>query len=101
MQVAKWGNSLAIRIPAAIVEILQLKEGDEVEIRVADSRQLEVSHKPSRAELLKRLRQYEGRGDAMRYLDADGIIAWKASPLFLAKLADVERDVEEELADFP
>ena len=61
MQVAKWGNSLAIRIPAAIVEILQLKEGDEVEIRVADSRQLEVSRKPSRAELLTRLRAYEGR----------------------------------------
>jgi antitoxin MazE len=61
MQVAKWGNSLAIRIPAAIVEILQLKEGDEVQIRVADSRQLEVSRTPSRAELLKRLRAYEGR----------------------------------------
>jgi antitoxin MazE len=60
MQVAKWGNSLAIRIPAAIVEILQLKEGDDVEIRVADSRQLEVSRKPSRAELLERLREFRG-----------------------------------------
>jgi antitoxin MazE len=60
MQVAKWGNSLAIRIPAAIVEVLQLKEGDEVEIRVADTRQLEVSRKPSREELLKRLREFRG-----------------------------------------
>jgi antitoxin MazE len=60
MQVAKWGNSLAIRIPAAIVEILQLKEGDEVEIRVADARQLEVSRTPSREELLKRLREFRG-----------------------------------------
>jgi len=27
MQVAKWGNSLAIRLPAAVVEALELKEG--------------------------------------------------------------------------
>jgi antitoxin MazE len=60
MQVAKWGNSLAIRLPAAIVEVLQLKEGDEIEIRVADDRELGVSRKPSRAELLKRLRKYRG-----------------------------------------
>ena len=30
MQVAKWGNSLAIRLPAAVVEALKLKEGDEI-----------------------------------------------------------------------
>ena len=60
MQVAKWGNSLAIRLPAAIVELLRLKEGDEIEIRVADERQLEVSRKPSREELLKRLREFRG-----------------------------------------
>jgi antitoxin MazE len=39
MQVAKWGNSLAIRLPAAVVEALDLKEGDQIEIRVADSRE--------------------------------------------------------------
>ena len=38
MQVAKWGNSLAVRIPAAVVEVLELKEGDEIEIHVADAR---------------------------------------------------------------
>src|SRR5215469_13565434 len=35
MQVSKWGNSLAIRLPQAVVEALQLKEGDEIEISVA------------------------------------------------------------------
>ncbi len=30
MQVAKWGNSLAVRLPAAVVEALGLKEGDEI-----------------------------------------------------------------------
>jgi antitoxin MazE len=38
MQVAKWGNSLAVRLPAAVVEALELKEGDDIEIRVADRR---------------------------------------------------------------
>jgi hypothetical protein len=47
------------------------------------------------------LRQYEGRGDAMRCLDNHGIIAWKASPRFLTMLADAERDAQDELEEFP
>jgi antitoxin MazE len=61
MQVAKWGNSLAVRLPAAVVEALDLKEGEEVEIHVAGSRQFAVARKPDRAELLKRLRAFRGR----------------------------------------
>jgi antitoxin MazE len=38
MQVSKWGNSLAVRLPAAVVEALDLKEGDQIEIRVARGR---------------------------------------------------------------
>jgi antitoxin MazE len=61
MQVAKWGNSLAIRLPAAVVEALELKPGDDIEIHVADSRWLGVARKPGRDELLKRLRDFRGR----------------------------------------
>jgi antitoxin MazE len=61
MQVAKWGNSLAVRIPAAVVEVLGLKEGDEIEIHVADARTFAVARKPGRGELLKRLRVFRGR----------------------------------------
>ena len=61
MQVAKWGNSLAIRLPAAVVEALKLKEGDEIEIHVADERKFAIARKPGRAELLKRLRAFRGR----------------------------------------
>jgi antitoxin MazE len=61
MHVSKWGNSLAIRLPAAVVEVLELKEGDEIEIAVADSRRFHVSRKASREELLKRLRAFRGR----------------------------------------
>jgi antitoxin MazE len=31
MRVAKWGNSLAVRLPRALVETLALKVGDEIE----------------------------------------------------------------------
>ncbi len=61
MQIAKWGNSLAVRLPAAVVEALALKEGDDIEIYVADSRELGVTRKPGREELLKRLRAFRGR----------------------------------------
>ena len=30
MQVSKWGNSLAVRLPAAVVEALELKDGDQI-----------------------------------------------------------------------
>jgi antitoxin MazE len=61
MQVAKWGNSLAVRLPAAVVEALGLTEGDEIEIHVADAREFAVARKPSRDDLLKRLRAFRGR----------------------------------------
>jgi antitoxin MazE len=57
MQVSKWGNSLAIRLPAAVVEALGLEEGDSVEIRVAGSRAFEVGRDPAREEALARLRK--------------------------------------------
>ena len=61
MQVAKWGNSLAVRLPASIVEVLGLKEGDDLEIDVVGSRALEVRKKPGSRELLARLRKFRGR----------------------------------------
>lgn len=61
MQVSKWGNSLALRLPAAVVDALGLKEGDDIEIVVAGERTFEVKKSPSRRELLARLRKYRGR----------------------------------------
>jgi antitoxin MazE len=71
MQVAKWGNSLAIRLPATVVAALELKEGDEIEIHVADIREFAVARKPGRAELLKRLRAFRGRLPADFRFDRD------------------------------
>jgi antitoxin MazE len=61
MQISKWGNSLAVRLPAAVVEALQLKEGDDIEISVAGARTFEISKRPSTTDLLKRLRRFRGR----------------------------------------
>ena len=61
MQVAKWGNSLAIRLPKSVVKVLGLKEGDSIEIHVADRRSFAVEKAPSAKQILERLRKYRGR----------------------------------------
>ena len=71
MRVEKWGNSLAVRLPASVVEALELKEGDEIEIHVAGEREFSVSRKPGREELLKRLRAFRGRLPAEFKFDRD------------------------------
>jgi antitoxin MazE len=71
MQVAKWGNSFAVRLPAAVVEVLKLREGDEIEIHVVGTREFEVGRKPGREELLKSLRSFRGRLPADFKFDRD------------------------------
>lgn len=58
MQVAKWGNSLAVRIPADVARALGLKEGDNVELRAFEAGQIAViTEKQRRAEALERIRE--------------------------------------------
>ena len=61
MQVAKWGNSLAVRLPATVVEALDLKEGDNIAIEVSGARHFEIKKAPGTRELLARIRKYRGR----------------------------------------
>jgi antitoxin MazE len=61
MQVSKWGNSLAVRLPASVVEALKLKEGEEIEIHATGARSIEIGRKPSSRELVARLRKFRGR----------------------------------------
>ena len=56
MRVAKWGNSLAIRLPAIVVEALELREGDEVEVRVAGTRSFDVDRDRRRERAMERIR---------------------------------------------
>ena len=56
MQVAKWGNSLAVRLPAKLVAELGLTEGDEIEVIRASRERLEIERKIGREEAIERLR---------------------------------------------
>jgi hypothetical protein len=56
----------------------------------------------TKADLIaKILREFEEAGDAMRFLNADGRVAWKATPRMLTRLADAEREARDDLADWP
>ena len=61
MRVSRWGNSLAIRLPAVVVDALQLRDGDDIEVRIAGAREFELKKKPGKQELLRRLRKFRGR----------------------------------------
>lgn len=60
MKVAKWGNSLAVRLPAALVAELGLKENDEIDILAASRESLTVGPAPTLKERLLELRKYRG-----------------------------------------
>ena len=60
MKVAKWGNSLAVRLPSVVVEALDLKEGDDIQIEAVDAERVAIERTPSREALLERLRKFRG-----------------------------------------
>ncbi len=61
MKVAKWGNSLAVRLPKEVVDRLGLKENDEVKIETGAGEQtLVVKRDMTREEALARLRKHRG-----------------------------------------
>lgn len=61
MKLAKWGNSLAVRLPSAVVEALDLKDGDDIEIDIVGARRLEVKRSEDTRQVLSRLRKFRGR----------------------------------------
>ena len=70
MQVAKWGNSLAVRLPADLVRELGLKEGDQIDL-VKDEGAVKVRRLPRADEVLEGLRRFRGRLPATDRLDRD------------------------------
>ena len=69
MQVSKWGNSLAVRFPASLVQALNLKEGEEIELHLLGERSLAVARKDTPEQLLERLRALRGRLPASFHFD--------------------------------
>jgi antitoxin MazE len=62
MQVSKWGNSLAVRLPAEVVETLKLKEGDEIDLRtdLENTVSLQVVRQLAKADAIRELRKFRG-----------------------------------------
>ena len=62
MQVAKWGNSLGVRLPMALVHKLGISEGDELLVvpaaRRAGTAAIQVSREPSKIERLQAMRRH-------------------------------------------
>ena len=56
MKVAKWGNSLAVRLPASLVAELGLKEGDEIELLPRGESIFEISLDERRRQALEEMR---------------------------------------------
>ena len=58
MLVSKWGNSLAVRLPKALVEALNLSPGDELEVVEAAKARIAVEKVDNRAEFLRQVEQF-------------------------------------------
>lgn len=56
MKFAKWGNSLAVRIPADVAELIGAKAGEEAEFRVTADKKLEIGRNRRRERALEKLR---------------------------------------------
>ena len=72
MQVSRWGNSLAVRLPASVVEALGLREGDNIVIEIAGDREFHISSEQARDVALQRLKR----------------LNWKLPPGFIFRRPD-------------
>jgi antitoxin MazE len=59
LQLAKWGNSLAVRLPAECLRAAGLKEGDSVEAEIGRAGEITLApvHNFDKAAFLKRVRK--------------------------------------------
>jgi len=57
VKVSRWGNSLAVRLPSAVVEALGLKAGDQIEVTIVGPRQFEIRRERDLESALERLRK--------------------------------------------
>jgi hypothetical protein len=60
-----------------------------------------ASGRPKTELIAQILRKFEKAGDAMRFLNADGRVAWKATPGMLSRLADAEQEAIDDMEDCP
>ncbi|WP_199553476.1 AbrB/MazE/SpoVT family DNA-binding domain-containing protein [Sandaracinobacteroides hominis] len=55
MQIARWGNSLAVRIPVDVARALGIKEGDDVDMKPGEDGTIILSMPGGREAILKKM----------------------------------------------
>lgn len=55
-QIARWGNSLAVRLPAKLVREMNLSEGDNIQLRRLDDETLGMSEDERRRWAMEAIR---------------------------------------------
>ena len=58
MQVSKWGNSLAVRLPKKLVEAMALKPGDDVNLVALGGQELGLSKVDKRRQFLDKIKEF-------------------------------------------
>ena len=76
MQVAKWGNSLAVRLPVALVQELGISDGDELVLKPARRQanqpaSVTVARQPDKLEQLQAVRKLRAPWPADFAFDRD------------------------------
>ena len=71
MRIARWGNSLAVRLPSSLIEALELKEGDEINLEIAGRTDWGVEKRLTRDEALALLKSFRGDVPADFRFDRD------------------------------
>lgn len=63
LQVAKWGNSLAVRLPTECIRAAGLKEGDSVEAAIGQAGEITLTPAQAfnKAAFLKKIRKLRAR----------------------------------------
>jgi antitoxin MazE len=56
MQVSKWGNSLAVRLPKKLVEQLGIAAGDDVNVTSEDGQTIVISKSDGKGDFILKLR---------------------------------------------
>ena len=77
IQISKWGNSLALRIPATYIRQIQLKDGDRVEATLSKDGSLIIKpQKLDRKTIAARLKAFRDtmKGTGRRLLNCGNII---------------------------
>jgi antitoxin MazE len=73
MRVAKWGNSLAIRLPAEVIETVKWGPGEELQISVVGKDEIRIVRDRRRQRALEKFRKHRVKYDGRFVFDRDEI----------------------------